>query len=62
MSAIAIRNIDHVVVRAADLDRSLKFYCEVLGCRVERRVDRIGHGREPARLPTVTSSATVIWT
>ena len=42
MSAIAIRNIDHVVIRAADLDKSLKFYCEILGCHEERRVDRIG--------------------
>ena len=42
MNAIAIRNIDHVVVRAVDLERSIKFYCEILGCHVERRVDRIG--------------------
>ena len=42
MGAIAIRNIDHVVVRTADLDRALKFYCDVLGCHVERRVERIG--------------------
>ncbi len=42
MSAIAIRNIDHVVVRTADIDRALKFYCDVLGCREERRVERIG--------------------
>lgn len=42
MSAIEIRNIDHVVVRAADLDRAIRFYCDVLGCEVERRVDSIG--------------------
>ena len=42
MSAIAIRNLDHVVVRTADVDRAIRFYCDVLGCRVERRVDRIG--------------------
>ena len=42
MSAIAIRNLDHVVVRATDLDRSIAFYCDVLGCYEERRVDRIG--------------------
>ena len=42
MSAITIRNIDHVVIRAADIGRSTRFYCEVLGCREERRVDRIG--------------------
>ena len=42
MSAIAIRNLDHVVVRATNLDRSIAFYCNVLGCYEERRVDRIG--------------------
>ena len=42
MSAIAIRNLDHVVVRATNLDRSIAFYCDVLGCYEERRVDRIG--------------------
>ncbi len=42
MSAIEIRNIDHVVIRAADLERAIRFYCEILGCEVERRVDNIG--------------------
>ena len=42
MSAIEIRGIDHVVLRIADLERSLHFYCDVLGCRVERRVDALG--------------------
>lgn len=42
MSAIAIRNIDHVVVRTADMDKALSFYCNVLGCHEERRVERIG--------------------
>jgi len=39
---IAIRSIDHVVLRIIDLDASLHFYCEVLGCRIERRVDELG--------------------
>lgn len=39
---IAIRNIDHVVIRTADMDRALAFYCGVLGCTEERRVDSIG--------------------
>jgi catechol 2,3-dioxygenase-like lactoylglutathione lyase family enzyme len=39
---IAIRNIDHVVIRAADIDRALAFYCDVLGCREVRRVESIG--------------------
>ena len=33
---INIRLIDHVVVRVEDLERMVGFYCDVLGCRVER--------------------------
>jgi glyoxylase I family protein len=39
---IAIRQLDHVVLRVRDLDRSLGFYVGVLGCRVERRRDDLG--------------------
>jgi catechol 2,3-dioxygenase-like lactoylglutathione lyase family enzyme len=39
---VRIRDIDHVVLRVRDLDRMLKFYCEALGCGVERRKDDIG--------------------
>ena len=39
---ISIREIDHVVLRVSDLDRMLDFYCGVLGCEVERRVDEVG--------------------
>jgi glyoxylase I family protein len=39
---ICIREIDHLVLRVIDLDRMLRFYCEVLGCSVERREDEIG--------------------
>ncbi len=42
MRAISIRNLDHVVVRVSDVDRSLAFYCNILGCSEERRVERIG--------------------
>ncbi len=42
MTAIRIRNIDHVVFRVAELERALKFYCDVLGCRVDRRRDDLG--------------------
>jgi catechol 2,3-dioxygenase-like lactoylglutathione lyase family enzyme len=38
----AIQGLDHVVLRVADLDRALRFYCEVLGCREERRLESIG--------------------
>jgi catechol 2,3-dioxygenase-like lactoylglutathione lyase family enzyme len=34
--------IDHLVLRVVDLDRMLRFYCDALGCTVERRRDDIG--------------------
>ena|SRR5665647_461304 len=40
--AIAIREIDHIVLRVVDLDAMTQFYCSVLGCRIERRQDEIG--------------------
>jgi catechol 2,3-dioxygenase-like lactoylglutathione lyase family enzyme len=39
---IHIREIDHLVLRVIDLDRMLRFYCDVLGCTVERRQEEIG--------------------
>jgi glyoxylase I family protein len=40
--AIAIREIDHIVLRVIRLDEMIRFYCEVLGFRIERRQDEIG--------------------
>ena len=37
-----ILGIDHIVLRVADLDRMIAFYCDALGCHVERREDKIG--------------------
>jgi catechol 2,3-dioxygenase-like lactoylglutathione lyase family enzyme len=37
-----LRRIDHVVLRVRDLAAMQAFYCEVLGCTVERRQDGIG--------------------
>jgi glyoxylase I family protein len=37
-----IQQLDHVVLRVADMDRSIRFYCDVLGCEVERKVESIG--------------------
>lgn len=34
--------IDHVVIRTRDLDAMIAFYCDVIGCTVERRRDDIG--------------------
>ncbi|MFN3791038.1 VOC family protein [Massilia sp.] len=39
---IAVRGLDHIVLRVADLGAMIDFYGQVLGCRVERRVDDIG--------------------
>lgn len=37
-----IREIDHLVLRIRDVDAMLHFYCQVLGCTVERRRDDLG--------------------
>lgn len=42
LPAIRIRDIDHLVLRVVDLECMLRFYCEVLGCTIERRRDDIG--------------------
>lgn len=34
--------LDHLVLRVVDLRRMLHFYCEVLGCTLQRRQDDIG--------------------
>jgi glyoxylase I family protein len=39
---IRIREIDHLVLRVANLDAMLKFYCDVLGCVIERRQEALG--------------------
>jgi catechol 2,3-dioxygenase-like lactoylglutathione lyase family enzyme len=40
--AIDIVGLDHVVLRVRDLERSIAFYCDVLGCKPERRIDELG--------------------
>ena len=39
---IQLKGIDHVVLRIRDETAMLRFYRDVLGCRVERRLDDIG--------------------
>ena len=41
-SPIQVLGIDHVVLRVADVERSLHFYTVVLGCAEERRVEKLG--------------------
>ena len=42
VAPIAIREIDHVVLRVVDLERVERFYRDVLGCTVARRQEAIG--------------------
>ena len=34
--------IDHIVLRTKDLEAMIAFYCDVIGCTVERRQEAIG--------------------
>jgi catechol 2,3-dioxygenase-like lactoylglutathione lyase family enzyme len=42
MIPFALKKIDHVVLRIRDLDKSLAFYCDVIGCTIEKRQEAIG--------------------
>ncbi|MCC7487956.1 MAG: VOC family protein [Burkholderiales bacterium] len=39
---VQILGLDHIVLRVADLRRMTRFYCDVLGCRVERVREELG--------------------
>ncbi|HYS67419.1 MAG TPA: VOC family protein [Paraburkholderia sp.] len=39
---IHIREIDHVVIRASDVEKMTRFYCDVLGCSVEKEQRDLG--------------------
>jgi catechol 2,3-dioxygenase-like lactoylglutathione lyase family enzyme len=41
-SPIRVREIDHVVLRTRDLQRLCRFYCDVLGCTLERELPDFG--------------------
>ncbi len=42
MAVFQIGGLDHVVLRVRDLPQAIQFYCDVLGCRVERRREEYG--------------------
>ena len=39
---IPIQGLDHIVLRITDTDAMLRFYCDALGCSVEKRRDDLG--------------------
>jgi glyoxylase I family protein len=39
---IAIRGMDHIVLRVVDLEAMIRFYVDVIGCSVERRREDLG--------------------
>ncbi len=39
---IHIREIDHIVLRVSSLHKMLWFYCDLLGCSVERQQEELG--------------------
>jgi glyoxylase I family protein len=42
MVPFVLKQLDHVVLRVRDIDRSLAFYVDALGCRVEKRQEALG--------------------
>ncbi|HUF81038.1 MAG TPA: VOC family protein, partial [Burkholderiales bacterium] len=42
MNRFAILGLDHVVLRVHDMQRMTRFYCDVLGCSVERVQEQLG--------------------
>jgi catechol 2,3-dioxygenase-like lactoylglutathione lyase family enzyme len=39
---IKIRELDHIVLRVCDLQKMLDFYCDVLGCTLEKQQEEFG--------------------
>jgi glyoxylase I family protein len=37
-----LKQLDHVVLRVRDCEASLRFYCDVLGCAMDKVQDKIG--------------------
>jgi len=57
MDGLRVTGLDHIVLWSADIERSVRFYCEVLGCAGERVEDwRAGQ----VFFPSVRLSATTL--
>lgn len=41
-SPLRVKGLDHVVLRVSDMDRAIRFYEQVLGLHIERRLPEIG--------------------
>jgi glyoxylase I family protein len=39
---IRIKQLDHLVIRARNLEALVDFYCNVIGCSLDQRVDELG--------------------
>ncbi len=37
-----IIGLDHIVIRCRDVERMTRFYCDVVGCALDKRVERLG--------------------
>ncbi len=42
MQPMKITGLDHVVIRCRDLESMTRFYCDVLGCAMDKRADDLG--------------------
>jgi catechol 2,3-dioxygenase-like lactoylglutathione lyase family enzyme len=42
MHPFRIQRIDHIVLRVSDLERSIRFYQQVLGCELVKRREDLG--------------------
>jgi glyoxylase I family protein len=57
---IRVTKFDHVVIRAQDVERMVEFYCEVLGCSLEKRsttVAGLSHLRAGASLIDIMAAS-----
>ncbi len=59
MANYSIKSLDHIVIRAIDLENMTRFYCEVLGCSLDKTNERLSlvHLRAGASLIDLISVA-----
>ncbi|CAH0529926.1 VOC family protein [Vibrio hippocampi] len=42
VNPIQVKSLDHLVLRTQNLNAMLRFYCDVLGCPIERELPELG--------------------